>query len=163
MTVLILILIIITLSVGYNQQSSFSDKGQLFYEIRNAKLPTYLPFNVDNFSYVQKGNVRLPTFYYYSGDGKVISVTIADPSIIGKSVSLKSYSHYSEENMMDFNGKKALYLNNGKMQMFSWEDEGCIYDLILQVSYSDQNNKPKEPFSKDEILKIASSFKKVDF
>ena len=160
------VIIVIIFSVSYNQQQTVFDEGQFFYEIGNAKLPTYFPFEIDNFSYYRKFSmVKYPTFFYGSKEDenpkKTIQVNIFDRATTDTNLSLEVYAHYSESNLLEFNGTKALYNNNGIIQMLSWEDDEVVYDLILQAHYANKEDKPREPFEISEILKIAASFKKI--
>ncbi|MCH1626420.1 hypothetical protein [Fredinandcohnia quinoae] len=146
---------------------------------RVIMLPTYAPFEIEGVDFEKsyrgpykqdlENEMMIPLeednpkyqdleLYYFTTESPIgmMLVTLMDGSLM----SLESYSHYSEKNLIEFdNGRKGLYLYNGAAQMLAWEENGVIINLAVTIDNKSKQSSRYGPIPKEEIVKIAESFK----
>lgn len=70
-------------------------------------------------------------------------------------------SQNNKKEIIEFgDGLRGTYFFNGSTQMLTWEDNGVTFDIYVMADSRNSKENMKEPFSKEEIIKIAESFKK---
>lgn len=177
--IFILILLIPLLTACFHSPSiigkkEISKSDELKKFKRTIKFPTYAPFEINDigtrteYSGPQKttdGEIvpseeDNPIFQifitnYVSGEppDKRIEVHQHDASIH----SIKNLSHYNEEKLIEFgNDLKGLYMFNGAVQHFAWEQEGSMFKIVIFVRSEEKHEM--EPIPLDEVIKMAESF-----
>ncbi|RFB13504.1 hypothetical protein DZB84_16140 [Bacillus sp. HNG] len=140
---------------------------------RKIKLPTYAPFDVHEVEFMEqylgpqsiedgelkklepdnpKFHVQNISYLSFNKPFKSIHLILADSTV--ESVNTKGY-----ETIQLNNGITAFYMFNGNAQMLFWIDDGVNYTLNIFVENKEKTSLRKEPFAKEEIIKIAESFR----
>ncbi|MCC3356043.1 DUF4367 domain-containing protein [Bacillus sp. REN16] len=140
---------------------------------RKIKLPTYAPFVVHEVEFMEqylgpqsledgelkqlepdnpKFHVQNISYLSFEEPFKSIHLILADSTV--ESVDTKDY-----ENVQLSNGSTAYYMFNGNAQMLFWIEEGINYHLNVFVKNKDNTSFREEPIPREEIIKIAESFR----
>ncbi|MFS0821899.1 DUF4367 domain-containing protein [Bacillus sp. 1P02SD] len=139
---------------------------------RKIKLPTYAPFEVYEVEFMEqylgpqsiedgelkqlepnnpKFHVQNISYLSFNKPFRSIHLILADSAV--ESVNTKDY-----ETIQLNNGITAYYMFNGNTQMMYWTDQGVNYHLNLIAENKDKSIR-KEPIPREEIIKIAESFR----
>lgn len=132
-------------------------------------LPTYAPFSIDEFHLERfiSGNLEVKdgeltkvhqeeseywylTFVYLSKEKQTTLMRVTIPGA-KLEISLEDFTAFDELIQLG-DGREGKYEWNGTAQDFHWEENGVIYGLTITTG-------DKEPLAKDEVIKIAESFK----
>ncbi|MEH7236710.1 hypothetical protein [Bacillus sp. JJ1562] len=140
---------------------------------RKIKLPTYAPFEVHEVEFMEqylgpqsiedgelkqlepdnpKFQVQNISYLSFDDPFKSIHLILADSTV--ESLDTKGY-----ETIQLDNGITASYMYNGSAQMLFWIDDGVNYHLNVFVENKDKTSLRKEPIPREEIIKIAESFR----
>ncbi|THE10747.1 hypothetical protein E1I69_17535 [Bacillus timonensis] len=141
---------------------------------RKIKLPTYAPFEIIEVEYFQQ---YLGPKDFGNGEGDPAPLEPVDPKLYVHNISylsneepfkgihlILSDSTAEEVDTKGYepvelkNGIIAYYMFNGNAQMMYWTDEGVNYHLNLIAENKDKSIR-KEPIPREEIIKIAESFR----
>jgi len=173
--VIVFILSACTQSPSYLGENEINNSDKLEEFTRTIKFPTYSPFEVgetsvdikyrgpqeikgDKVIKLKEGEPKFQTIitrYTY----KESPTTVLEIEQSSSSVSpLEVNSRYSKDNLIDIgDGLKGLYYFNGRAQILSWEDQGSTYNMYVMTKSKEEQES--EPIEKEEIFKIAKSFK----
>ncbi|MFT4416403.1 hypothetical protein ACLM5H_21290 [Fredinandcohnia humi] len=138
---------------------------------RPILLPTYAPFEVNEFQFdqqyhgpkklendkmipIEQDNPKfyVQNFYYRTNESpiKMIHVALSDGSVT---------SMGDEYEKVEFdNGKIGEYNFNGNTQTFHWIEDGILINLLVWVENKDKTFFREGPIPLEEIIKIAESF-----
>ncbi|MEH7385286.1 hypothetical protein V7147_07755 [Bacillus sp. JJ1521] len=142
---------------------------------RKIKLPTYAPFEVHEVEFLQQ---YLGPKDFNNGEGEPTPLEPIDPKLYVQTIiylsnekpfkgihliladSIKEEVATKEYEPIELNnGIKAYYMFNGNAQMMFWSDNGVNYHLNVIVENKDKTSFREEPISREEIIKIAESFR----
>lgn len=66
-----------------------------------------------------------------------------------------------EEKLIEFgNDLKGLYMFNGAVQHFAWEQEGSMFKIVIFVRSEEKHEM--EPIPLDEVIKMAEHLRRIN-